>query len=149
VSHPMSLLHFPIHFQLFPFISIVHFHSPLFILLLHTFSGLRLLCPCLQTPLCASASVHLMCLSSRPFQTHPMCYCFTVLAVHLSYVSHAGLCPLSHVVCFHTPDLCGLLLAHVFASILFYFILFNPVYTAKARPMLQFNLVHTEISELF
>jgi len=26
LSHPVSLLHFPIHFHLFPFISIVHFH---------------------------------------------------------------------------------------------------------------------------
>jgi len=48
-----------------------------------------------------------------------MCYCFTVLAVHLSYVSHAELHSLSHVVCSHTPDLCSLLLSHVFASIYF------------------------------
>ena len=39
-----------------------------------------------------------------------MCYCFTVLAVHPSYVSHAELRLLSHVVCSHTLDLCGLLL---------------------------------------
>ena len=71
LSCPMSLIHFPIHFHLFPFISVVHFHSLLSILLLHAFSGLRLLCPCLRTPLHASASVHLMCLSSRPFRTHP------------------------------------------------------------------------------
>jgi len=116
----VSLIHFPIHFHLFPFISIVHFHSPLSILLLHTFSGLRLLHPCLWTPLHALASMHLMCLSSRPFWTYPMCYCFTVPAVHLSYVSHAELHSLSHVVCSHTPDLCGLLLSHVFASIYFW-----------------------------
>jgi len=39
-----------------------------------------------------------------------MCYCFTVPAVHPSYVSHAELCSLSHVVCSCTLDLCGLLL---------------------------------------
>jgi len=39
-----------------------------------------------------------------------MCYCFTVLVVHPSYVSHAEFCSLSHVVCSRTPDLCSLLL---------------------------------------
>jgi len=39
-----------------------------------------------------------------------MCYCFTVPAVHPSYVSHAEFHSLSHVVCSCTPDLCGLLL---------------------------------------
>jgi len=48
-----------------------------------------------------------------------MCYCFTVLVVHLSYISHVEFCLLSHVVCFHTLDLCGLLFSHVFASIYF------------------------------
>jgi len=39
-----------------------------------------------------------------------MCYCFTVPVVHLSYPFHVEFCSLSHVVCFHSPDLCGLLL---------------------------------------
>jgi len=34
---------FPIHFHSFPFIPTLHFHFPLFISLLHAFSGLRLL----------------------------------------------------------------------------------------------------------
>jgi len=39
-----------------------------------------------------------------------MCYCFTVPAVHPSYISHAELHSLSHVVCSCTLDLCSLLL---------------------------------------
>jgi len=46
-----------------------------------------------------------------------MCYCFTVPAVHPSYVSHVELHSLSHVVCSCTLDLCGLLL---FTCICFY-----------------------------
>ena len=84
LSCPVSLLHFPIHFHSSPFIPIVHFHFPLFIFLLCAFSGLRLLHPCLWTPLCATGSVHLTCPHSRSFRTHHV-YCFTVLAVHPSY----------------------------------------------------------------
>ena len=120
MSCPVSLLHFPIHFHSFPFIPVIHFHFPLFIFLLHTFSGLRLLCPCLQTPLCA----WFPCISHVLVLDHSglilTCYCFTVLAVHLSYPIHVGLCSLSHVVCFCAPDLCSLLFSHGVASIYFW-----------------------------
>jgi len=49
-----------------------------------------------------------------------MCYCFTVPAVHPSYISHAEFRLLSHVVCSHTPDLCSLLL---FTCIYFHLLL--------------------------
>jgi len=49
-----------------------------------------------------------------------MCYCFTVLVVHLSYVSHVEFCSLSHVVCFCSLDLCSLLL---FTCICFHLLL--------------------------
>ena len=38
----------------------------------------------------------------------PMCYCFTIPAVHPSYPFHMELHLLSHVVCFHAPDLWAL-----------------------------------------
>jgi len=71
LSCPMSLLHFPIHSYSFPFIPSIQFHFLLLTSLLRTFSDLGLLCPCLRTPLHATASMHLTCLSSRLFQTHP------------------------------------------------------------------------------
>ena len=111
--------HILCHFFIFPFIFICSHSFLLFIFLLCTFSSLGLLHPCsgllsmLQFP-CIS---HALVLDhSRPILT---CYCFTILAVHLSYISHMELGPLSHVVCFCTLDLCGLLLSHVFASIYF------------------------------
>jgi len=56
-----------------------------------------------------------------------MCYCFTVLAVHPSYVSHAELRSLSHVVCSRTLDLCSLLL---FTCICFHLlpVVISPLY---------------------
>jgi len=115
LSCPVSHLHFPIHFHSFPFIPTTHSHFPLFI----SFS--------VHSPV-SDSYAHVSRLLSMLWVLYiscvlvldrsrliPMCYCFT----HLSYPFHTELCPLSHVVCFHAPDLCSLLLSHGFASIYF------------------------------
>ena len=91
ISDTEALCHILCYIFIFPFI-FIHSHSfPLFISIFrYSFSFsmhslvLRLLHPCLWTPLHAMGSVHLTCPSSRWFWTHHM-YCFTVPAVCPSY----------------------------------------------------------------
>jgi len=85
----------------------IHLHMQLFVQPYHQQSG--------HTQLdCSTNLQHNLNQSScqscpKPTGYGP-CYCFTVPVVHLSYPSHVALCLLSHVICFHAPDLCSLLL---------------------------------------
>ena len=126
----------------------IHFHSLLFILLLCTFSSLGHLHSRLLSMLQSLFISHVLVLDCSGLIL--TCYCFTVPAVHLSYVSHTEPHPLSHVVCFHAPDLCSLLFSHVFASIYFwlsflFYYLDNCVHYLVLQSLDQLDVAHYSI----